>query len=300
MCYSHLKGIRTKRKNELLVQVFEKGLSIEDLFDHDLINTEFDLNDKEKDILINSESEISSYSFLAEELMDQGFKIIPLNSSDYPPILKSNLKLSHSPQLVYVKGNTQIFKEDSIAIVGSRKASEISLQFTHNIAVKAASEFKVVSSGFAKGVDQAALDNTLEAKGRSIIVLPQGILTFGSKIKKYYSQIQEGDVTILSTFHPKAPWSVQLAMARNPIIYGLAKEIYVAESGSDGGTWNGVIDGLRKGRKIYVRQADPKEKNANNTLIEKGATPVDMNGLILAEAVVSETKESYSGQQSLF
>jgi predicted Rossmann fold nucleotide-binding protein DprA/Smf involved in DNA uptake len=35
---------------------------------------------------------------------------------------------------------------------------------------------------------------------------------------------------VLSTFHPKAVWSVGLAMARNPIIYGLADEIFVAES----------------------------------------------------------------------
>ncbi len=67
----------------------------------------------------------------------------------------------------------------------------------------------------------------------------------------------------MSTFFPKAPWSVQLAMARNPIIYGLAKEIFVAESNEKGGTWAGVIDGLRKRRKIFIRMPEPSEKKAN-------------------------------------
>ena len=123
-----------------------------------------------------------------------------------------------------------------------------------------------------------ALDATLEYNGHSIIVLPQGILTFGSGIKKYYKKIIDGDVLILSTYHPKAPWSVGLAMNRNTYIYGLAKTIYVAESDSKGGTWNGVMDGLKKGRIIYIRKPSPAEKNANNMLIMQGAIPVDSFG----------------------
>jgi DNA processing protein len=109
-------------------------------------------------------------------------------------------------------------------------------------------------------------------------VLPQGVLTFGSGYKEYYKPIVSGNVMVLSTFHPKAPWRSELAMARNSLIYGLAEEIYVAESGESGGTWSGVIDGLRKGRKIFVRQPEAGEKNANELLIQKGAVPVDMNG----------------------
>lgn len=86
---------------------------------------------------------------------------------------------------------------------------------------------------------------------------------------------------MLSTFYPKATWNVGLAMARNPIIYGLATEIFVAESSNKGGTWSGVVDGLRKGRKIFVRKPNFNEKNANNQLIQKGAIPVNAKGNIL-------------------
>jgi predicted Rossmann fold nucleotide-binding protein DprA/Smf involved in DNA uptake len=169
-------------------------------------------------------------------------------------------------------------QEKSIAIVGSRNATDKSLEFTDNIAKLASKEYKVVVSGFAKGVDKQALDSAINYKGQSIIVLPQGIMTFGSGFKKYYKQIVDGDVLVLSTFFAKAPWKAELAMARNPIIYGLASEIYVAESSDKGGTWSGVVDGLRKNRKIYVRKPDSNENNANNLLIQKGAIAVDFNG----------------------
>jgi predicted Rossmann fold nucleotide-binding protein DprA/Smf involved in DNA uptake len=103
-------------------------------------------------------------------------------------------------------------------------------------------------------------------------------MTFGSGYKTYYRQIVEGDVLVLSTFFPKAPWRTDLAMARNPIIYGLASEIYVAESSEGGGTWSGVMDGLRKNRVIFVRMPGPSESNANNLLISKGAIAVDFEG----------------------
>src|SRR5690606_28582336 len=85
---------------------------------------------------------------------------------------------------------------------------------------------------------------------------------------------------VMSTYHPKAPWSVGLAMDRNKIIYGLAVEIYAAESNESGGTWEGVLNGLKRGRQVYVRMPEAKEKNANLLLIQKGAVPVDFTGNI--------------------
>ena len=172
-------------------------------------------------------------------------------------------------------------KEKSVAIVGSRSASELSLLFTDRVAKLSIKEFKVVVSGFAKGVDKQALDSAVRYKAQSIIVLPQGIMTFGTGYKTYYKQIVEGDLLVLSVFHPKAPWRPELAMARNPIIYGLANEIYVPESSDKGGTWSGVVDGIRKNRTIYVRKAEARENTANDLLIRKGAIPVDFDGVPL-------------------
>ena len=83
------------------------------------------------------------------------------------------------------------------------ESSELSLEFTDHIAKLASEEKKVVVSGFAKGVDLKALDSIIQYHGKSIIVLPQGILTFQSGFKKYYEPIVNGDVLVLSTFFPK-------------------------------------------------------------------------------------------------
>src|SRR5690242_3903889 len=281
---AHLPRWGHLRINNLIIKFFhENKISIEEFFqlNENTWRDQYQLDDKQVSDLRQAKSELASNAFLAESYFSQGFEIIPITSPEYSKTLKANLKAAHAPAVLYVKGNKKILEEKSIAIVGSRDASETALKFTDNIAKLASKEFKVVVSGFAKGVDKQALDSAINYKGQSVIVLPQGIMTFSSGFKNYYKQIIDGDVLVLSTFFPKAPWKAELAMARNPIIYGLADEIYVAESAEKGGTWSGVVDGLRKGRKIFVRKPESNEKNANNLLIQKGAIPVDFNGVEL-------------------
>lgn len=283
LAIAHLPKWKIETINKMIVKVFiDNKLTLEEFFnlEKSVWQNEYQLSEIQVNDLLLAKEQLPNFSFLAEELVSQGFEVIPINSPDYSKILKNNLKLTHSPTVLYIKGNKKILQEESIAIVGSRDADNISLDFADNIAKKASESFKVVVSGFAKGVDKQSLDSALKYKGQSIIVLPQGVLTFGSGIKQYYSHIVEGNVLVLSTFHPKASWSVPLAMARNPIIYGLANEIYVAQSADKGGTWAGVLDGLRKGRKIFVRLPKSNESNANMLLIERGAVPVSQNGTI--------------------
>lgn len=292
---AHLPRWGYSKINNLIIKFYhESKITIEEFFQLLEIEWkyEYGLENKEIEELKIAKSELANNAFLAETLYNEGYELIPIISPEYSKTLKDNLKAAHAPALIYVKGNKQIMHEKSIAIVGSRNASEISLQFTDNIAKLASKEYKVVVSGFAKGVDKQALDSAIHYKGQSIIVLPQGIMTFGSGYKTYYKQIVDGDVLVLSAFNPKAPWRPELAMARNPIIYGLADEIYVAESSDKGGTWSGVVDGLRKSRKIYVRKPETSEDNANNLLIQKGAVAVDYNGTPLPEYKPIETQSA--------
>lgn len=279
---SHLPRWQTERINRLIIQVVhETKMPLEEFFDLDKGGWKeiFAFTEKELSDLENVKTDLPRLAFIAEQMQNEGIQIITLNSPDYPIVLKENLKVKSSPPIIYIKGRKGLLNEDAIAIVGSRNAGKVSLSFTDHVAKKSALENKVVVSGFAKGVDKQALDSTIEANGKSIIVLPQGILTFQSGFKKYYEPIVNGDVLVLSTFFPTAGWDVGLAMARNIYIYGLAKEIYVAESDSKGGTWEGAMDGLKKERKIFVRYPANKEKNSNLKLIELGAVPVDLDGL---------------------
>lgn len=269
----------TKRKNEIYVNCFQHvpQISIIDLFENSANWDLIGMNDIEKTQFEEAKVQLANNSFLVEELIAQGYDILPITHEDYPRLLKNNLKFN-APTVIYTKGNKSLLQAPSIAIVGSRNADAKSLSFTDNIAKKATNENKVVVSGFAKGVDRQALDSAVGINGKSIIVLPQGIMTFGSGFKQYFKHIAQGRVLVMSTFAPKAPWSVEFAMARNPIIYGMASEIFVAQSDDKGGTWSGVIDGLRKKRPIYVRYPEKKEKNANLLLIQKGASAVDFYG----------------------
>jgi DNA protecting protein DprA len=289
---AHLPRWHIERTNRLIIQiVHELKMSWADFFDLDKKGWSeiFDFNEKELGDIEYIKNDIPRLAFIAEQLQHEGFEIIPINSPDYPIVLKENLKIKSSPPILYIKGRMGLLQEDAVAIVGSRKAGKSALEFTEHVAQKSVKEFKVVVSGFAKGVDKQALDSTLEVNGKSIIVLPQGILTFQSGFKKYYEAIVNGEVLVLSTFFPKAGWEVGLAMARNAYIYGLAKEIYVAESDDKGGTWEGALAGLKRQRKIYVRVPEPKEKNANLKLIELGAFPVDMKGKIIDLKITKET-----------
>lgn len=282
-----IRGIYTRRKNEIYSKCFthDPKISIEGLFEQEALWPELGLTDAEMQMLRQAKSELSSNAFTVENLLSQGYDIIPIDSPLYPQNLKKNLKMG-APTVIYTKGDTRLLNEPAIAIVGSRKAGKVSLKFTDNVSARASESGEVVVSGFAKGVDREALDAALASGGRSIIVLPQGITTFHSGFRQYYQPIQDGRVLVMSVFEPQAGWNAGLAMARNPIIYGMADKIYVAESGDSGGTWSGVIDGLKKQREIFVRIPVAAEKNANNVLIQKGAVPVDMAGNI-TEAVVA-------------
>jgi len=283
MAISHLKNWRKERVNSFLYnQLFSNNLTLIDFFEMELNDwiLEFEFSDNELNDLTTARETLPNLSFQAENLLSQGFQIIPINSPNYPSLLLANLTLTHAPSLIYLKGNQNLLQEPTTAIVGSRKASEEALQFTKSIAKLETQQNRIIVSGFAKGVDRTALDAALVVNGKSIIVLPQGILTFSNGYKYYYEQITHGDVLVLSTFPPEAPWSIGYAMARNPIIYGLAEKIFVAESSESGGTWSGVIDGLKKGRTIFVRKPRTNENNANDLLIVMGSKPVDKFGKI--------------------
>lgn len=278
--YSLIRELTTRRKNEIYVQCFNRSKTIVDLYDNPELLSRLDITEQERDAIMKAKGELSNIAFGVEDMLDQGYKILPLDSEEYPKTLKGNLKMS-VPTVLYAKGNISLLNEPSIAIIGSRNADEISLQFADNVARKAAEENKVVVSGFAKGVDLQALLSALKYDGKSVIVLPQGILTFASGFRQYYQPIAEGRVVVISEFAPKAGWSVGLAMARNQTIYGLADVIYVAQSDSKGGTWEGVTAGLKLGRSIFVRRGEANEKSANNLLIRMGAGAVDASGNVI-------------------
>lgn len=292
MAFASAENIYTRRKNEILAKIHSMQISIADFFTaSDVWAKDFGLSENEVAILRKEKEQLGNYSFAVEDLLEQGYRLIPIFSEDYPQHLKLTLKYQ-SPVLLYAYGNVTLLNMSSVAIVGCRKASGKSLEFADNVAKKSVGEGLVVVSGFAKGVDRQALDSAVQNGGNSIVILPQGITTFGTGFRSLYREISSGKVLVISAFRPTAGWDKGLAMARNPYIYGMAEKIYVAESDFSGGTYSGVQDGLRKKREIYVRAAEDGENNANNELIRQGALPVDMNGNYLEPAMPQQDEKA--------
>lgn len=284
---AHLPNWKTASIYDLLVDIgYNHKISFEEFFSHDLatLKEDFALSSKESEDILRARDDLRNNSFLAEELISERVELVSFDSPEYPITLKNNLGTKYAPPLLYAKGNTKLFFENKAAIVGSRNVSDKGAKFAKQVARKCASNNKVIISGYARGVDRIALETAIENNGMGIVILPQGIMTFKSGFKKLYKYIIEGHVLVVSTYPPKAGWSVGFAMGRNVYLYGLAEEIYVAESGNTGGTWNGAIYGLGKGRKIFVRKATPEEKCANNELIARGAIAVDDFGNIAKES----------------
>lgn len=281
---AHLPRWTQEKINNLVAEIlYEKKMTLQDFFelDNSIIAENFNLNEKELNDIENVREKLPNIALQVEKLLNNGIKLIPINSKLYPKIMRDNLQRKYAPTLIYTKGDVKILQEDSVAIVGSRDANDDALKFTDNISQKMAEKYKVVVSGFAKGVDRQSLDSSIKYNGNSIIVLPQGILTFENGLKKYKKEIEDAGVIVLSTFPANAGWSTGLAMARNRYIYGLAKEIYVAQTNTSGGTWAGAIDGLKKGRKVYVYYPQNNIKSSAYELIKLGAEPVDFNGNVL-------------------
>lgn len=241
------------------------------------------LNFNEKDLenLVEAKKLLGNSSFLIEDITSKGINLITIYDKDYPKNFLKKLEKYKLPPIIFCKGNLELLKKKAISIVGSRDANETSLNFTKNISKKYVEEEYVIVSGFARGVDRTAFESALAYGGETILVLPQGILTFNLK-SEYYKFYTQGKILILSTFLPTSSWNVGLAMERNDYIYALGEKVFIAESKLKGGTWNGANKAIKqKMKNVFVRFPDSNEDNSNMFLIEKGLIPVDMNGNII-------------------
>jgi len=214
---------------------------------------------------------------LIEKLAQDSIHLLTVLDDNYPKLLKSVLKANQIPPILFYAGDLSILDRVTIAIIGSRKATEASLAFTQTVAQYIAERGVNVISGNAPGVDQGAYEGATGAvDGYTTVVLPQGIHTLGDvEMYSFFPKIEAGKVLLLSQFHSDAPWAVGRAMERNKVITGLAQVVIVAESSLRGGTWEAANGALKQKLPVYVRQTDDDPSLAgNNMLIERGARPL--------------------------
>jgi len=234
--------------------------------------TACNLNEKTITQLERAKGQLVEQRIVAEKLATDAITMTTVLDTYYPHVLKETLSTAYLPPVLFHRGSVQLLERTTIAIIGSRNAGELSLAFTHVTASYLAEHGANVISGYARGVDRAAYDGATSTEGCTTIVLPHGIYGVSNvHMTEIVPRIERGNVLLLSQFHPDAGWLVSRAMARNKVVTGLAQIVIVAESNTQGGTWDAANGALAQKRPLYVCQAVDAELLAGNAaLIERG------------------------------
>ena len=80
---AHLPRWRHEKINALIIKIIhEEKISLGDFFNSPAVDwsQKYQLSDKDISDLQNTQKELPNYSFLAEDLLEQGYKVISINS----------------------------------------------------------------------------------------------------------------------------------------------------------------------------------------------------------------------------
>src|SRR5436190_4721502 len=105
-------------------------------------------------------------------IRDFGAKVITQESPSYP----RSLREIHAPPIVlYVWGELQERDNHAIGIIGARRTTYYGTESEKKLAYQIAYAGLTVISGLARGIDTAAHQGALAAKGRTIAVIGSGL-----------------------------------------------------------------------------------------------------------------------------
>lgn len=230
-----------------------------------------------------------SLALATEKWQRAGLWLVTRADPEYPWRLKQHLK-TDAPPVLFGCGNKNLLNMSGLAVVGSRNASDLDLQFTSLVGAKAASEKLAIVSGGARGVDEAAMLGAMQENGAVIGIMADSLLKAATSAK-WRQGLMNGNLVLISPFYPEAGFSVGNAMARNKYIYCLAESALVIHSGKKGGTLNGAEENLKNGWvPLWVKPTDDSNA-ANAHLVAKGARwlAADIQHLTLVSLLHAES-----------
>lgn len=235
-----------------------------------------------------------------EKWQRAGLWVVTRSDPEYPYRLKQRLK-ANSPPVLFGCGEKALLNAGGLAVVGSRKAGESTLELTRIVAAKAAEEEIALVSGGARGVDEAAMLEAASQGGKVVGILADSLLKASTSLK-WRSGLMDGNVMLISPFNPEAGFNAGNAMARNKYIYCMADAALVILSGLKGGTKSGAEENLKnKWVPLWINPIED-EQAANSTLISRGGSKYEMNTQIvdmLASVPVSNSQYQLKEQTPL-
>ncbi len=192
--------------------------------------------------------------------------LITILDEQYPTRLK---EIYDAPVYLFVRGNLTPQDSRALAMIGTRHPTDYGKNVTKKFATAFARNGFTVISGFAFGIDSIAHTAALDAGGRTIAVLGNGVDTIYTDPKgKLYPRILENGAIISEEWLGTAPIAENFPK-RNRIISGLSLGIVIVESDFKGGSMITAKYALEQNRDIYAVPGSifsPKS-NGTNALI---------------------------------
>ncbi len=201
-------------------------------------------------------------------------KCVKHSSDKYP---KKLLDISSPPKQLYVLGDLTDGNSYKIAVVGTRKPTKYGRYVTETLVGELARFGVTIVSGLALGIDGLAHRATLEAKGKTIAVMPCGLdKIYPASHRGLAKEILSTHGALVSEYEEGMPPLVQNFPARNRIVSGLADGVLVIEAAARSGTSITAGFALEQGKTVMAVPGNinsPMSVGTNN-LIRTGAFPV--------------------------
>jgi DNA processing protein len=185
-------------------------------------------------IIANWQDHVDPSKELAEA-KQRGIQIITRDEAAYPRHL---LEAYDAPILLYVWGEIAAKDRHAISVVGSRRASIYGINATRKLTYQLAHAGFTIVSGLARGIDTAAHEAALAAKGRTIAVVGSGLARlYPPENLALAEKIADGNGAVISEFPlHKAPDKQTFPM-RNRIVAAWCQALLVTECPA----WSGSL-----------------------------------------------------------
>ena len=217
-----------------------------------------------------------------QRVRDYGCRVVMHDDEEYPALLR---QIYDPPIVLYVKGALTARDKNPIAIVGSRQVTSYGLETARRFAYQLAYVGVTVVSGGARGIDTAAHQGALAAKGRTIAVLGTGInLVFPAENAELFERIAANGA-VITQFPFNRPADKQSFPIRNRIVAGMTLGTVVVEANLTSGALITANMAVENGRQVFAvpgRIDSPRSKGCHD-LIKKGAKLCESAEDILSE-----------------
>ena len=217
-----------------------------------------------------------------ERLEKAEVRVLDWNHTVYPRRLK---EIHDPPPLLYVKGDILPEDERSLAIVGTRSPTTYGREVASTLATGLANSGICIISGLARGIDGIAHRATLDAGGRTIAVVANGLdMVYPGEHTELARQIQAHGA-VVSEYPLGVRPDAKGFPRRNRLISGMSLGSLVVEAAEGSGARWTVYHALEQDREVFCVPGSifSPASSFTNRMIQEGAKLVSNHRDVLEE-----------------